>query len=86
MQKGMVDAAALGVLRSLQDEKTALMRQPGSGSTSTPLFTASMRRVVQSVGNEITQTSSPVPPGRRHTNSEWDTELKGFKRYDQTAR
>jgi hypothetical protein len=83
-QKGIVDAAVLDVLHGLQDKKTALMRQPSSGSTATPLFTASMGRVVQPVTNEI--TPGPAPGNRgRYTNSEWDIEHKGFKRYDQTA-
>jgi hypothetical protein len=84
-QRGIVDTAVLDVLCGLQDKKTALMRQPGSGSTATPLFTASMGRVVQPVANEITQPG-PAPANRgRYTNSEWDIEHKGFKRYDQTA-
>jgi hypothetical protein len=85
-QRGVVDAAVLDTLRNLQDKKTPLMRQPGSGSTAaTPLFTASMARVVQPV-TEITQSSAPVPTGRgRYTNSEWDVDHKGFKRFDQTA-
>jgi hypothetical protein len=84
-QKGIVNAEVLDVLRGLQDKKTALMRQPGSGSTATPLFTASMGRVVQPVAKEITQPG-PAPANRgRYTNSEWDVEHKGSKRYDQTA-
>lgn len=83
-QRGIVDTTVLDTLRSLQDQKTALMRQPGSESIATPLFTASMAQIVQPVANESTQ--SRVPAGRaRYTNSEWDTESKGFKRYDQTV-
>jgi hypothetical protein len=83
-QRGIVDAAVLDTLRRLQDKKTPLMRQPGFEIT-TPLFTASMARTVQPVANERTQR--PVPASRaRCTNSEWDTERKGFKRYDQIAR
>ena len=86
-QKGIVDAAVLDTVQSLQDKKTPLMRQPGSESAAaTPLFTASMARVVQPVTKEITHSSAPAPAGRgRYTNSEWDVDQKGFKRYDQTA-
>jgi hypothetical protein len=85
----VVDATVLDGLRNLQDGKTALMGQPGSSSTATPLLTASTIRFIQPGSSESTQSSCPEPGplGRgRYTNSEWNTEHKVFKRYDQVAR
>ncbi|KAK4505701.1 hypothetical protein PRZ48_003666 [Zasmidium cellare] len=73
-QRRIVRTAVLDTLRTLQDEKTALMPKPGSSMTPVQPITASVAGVAE-----------PRASRGVYSNPEWDGERGAFRRYDHTS-